>query len=90
MSSRTRVRLMIGLILGLITLPAEALLLPIARTPDLRPSPPWNGPMICRGRTAVGVAPDRRVSPGLSPRDHARARSARPRRCVARRTCAAT
>ena len=34
MSSRTRVRLTIGLILGLITLPAEALLLPIARTPD--------------------------------------------------------
>ena len=34
MSSRTRVRLTIGLVLGLITLPAEALLLPIARTPD--------------------------------------------------------
>ena len=34
MSSRTRGRLTIGLILGLITLPAEALLLPVARTPD--------------------------------------------------------
>jgi hypothetical protein len=36
MTSRTRSRLMICLILGLITLPAEALLLPVARTPDPR------------------------------------------------------
>jgi hypothetical protein len=36
MTSRTRGRLMICLILGLITLPAEALLLPVARTPDPR------------------------------------------------------
>src|SRR5580765_969615 len=34
MTSRTRGRLMICLILGLVTLPAEALLLPVARTPD--------------------------------------------------------
>ena len=34
MTSRTRGRLMLCLILGLITLPAEALLLPVARTPD--------------------------------------------------------
>ncbi len=36
MTPRTRGRLMICLILGLITLPAEALLLPVARTPDPR------------------------------------------------------
>ena len=34
MTSRTRGRLMICLILGLITLPVEALLLPVANTPD--------------------------------------------------------
>ena len=36
MTPRTRGRLMVCLILGLITLPAEALLLPIATTPDPR------------------------------------------------------
>jgi hypothetical protein len=36
MTSRTRSRLMICIILGLVTLPAEALLLPVARTPDPR------------------------------------------------------
>jgi hypothetical protein len=36
MTPRTRSRLLVCLILGLITLPAEALLLPIARTPDPR------------------------------------------------------
>ena len=34
MTASTRSKLMMCLVIGLVTLPAEALLLPVARTPD--------------------------------------------------------
>jgi hypothetical protein len=49
MAPRTRRRLMVCLILGLVTFPAEALLLPIARTPD---------PRVAATEWAADLAPD--------------------------------
>ena len=90
MSSRTRVRLMIGLVLGLITVPAEALLLPIARTPDAAVAArEWADDLSTEELQSASLQID--AYPQVYRRAiMRRARSARPGRCVARHACAGT
>ena len=79
MSSRTRVRLMIGLVLGLITMPAEALLLTIAHAPDSADAArAWADDLSTEERQSASLQIDaypqiyrRAIMRGLDPRDRA-------------------
>src|SRR5262245_17478706 len=91
MTSRTRGRLMICLILGLITLPAEALLLPVARTPDPRVAAmEWVADLTAEELQSASLQIDaypavyrRAIMRELTPKDRADVWSAHVRRYLA-------